>query len=678
VHSVNRFLAHVRSAGPVRFVLIPATAALGAALVLGTAFQAPSLMQGQVSAASAGCQLDQVAFCDTFDSPAPTVPGTRTGDLDSTLWGVSRVTSNDNPSQGTSYGWNASQLDKCGSTVSVGTPRDVQICSNGTLVDSVSDQGSVTMLAMYPKQPFDFAGRTGRIVVDLSNDTQGSHMAWPEIIVTDQPVPAPTEDSAGVADFARNSFGIALGQDCNNGTFTNTGTGNSWGISSVWTTSNYAFQLQNFTSTGCVKKSPGPSGPFNHVELRISSSHFELWATDAGSSTLKQVGTGSFQMPLTRGLVWMEDVHYNACKEPGSQCNHTFAWDNFGFDGPVVTRDLTFDAPDAHQGGSGNLGYLVPANSKTSITIPNVTSSAIANASAALLTLNWYTREQASITYSLNGHASHTTAWPYGNEDLNKSKTIGIPVALSDIVAGNNTLTLSSSQTSFGGVSVANIDLIMVGAGGMPGGGGGNPAPTSTPVPPTKTPIPPTRTPIPATPVPPTPIPPTPNPGNSTPTAVPTSLPSTVLVGNRNVAASVDSNATGMAEAFPFTAGASGSATRLAVYLDDSSTASRVVVGLYTNTSKGQPGTLLTQATIAKPAQGWNTVSFPGVSVNVHAQYWLAVLAPAGTSGTVQFRDQERGAVSVTSSQQNLSSLPATWKTGTTWPSGNASIYAGN
>src|SRR6185312_9034039 len=114
--------------------------AVGAALVLGTALQAPSLMQGQASAASAGCQLAQIAFCDTFDSPAAYVSGTRTGDLDPVVWGVSRVTSNDNPSQGVSYGWNASHLDKCGSILSVGTPRDVEICANGTLVDSVSDQ----------------------------------------------------------------------------------------------------------------------------------------------------------------------------------------------------------------------------------------------------------------------------------------------------------------------------------------------------------------------------------------------------------------------------------------------------------------------------------------------------------------------------------------------------------
>ena len=49
----------------------------------------------------------------------------------------------------------------------------------------------VTVMALYPKQPFDFANRTGKITFDVSNDTQGTHTVWPELWVTDKPVPAP-------------------------------------------------------------------------------------------------------------------------------------------------------------------------------------------------------------------------------------------------------------------------------------------------------------------------------------------------------------------------------------------------------------------------------------------------------------------------------------------------------
>src|SRR5258708_3818803 len=56
---------------------------------------------------------------------------------------------------------------------------------------NVFDAGGVTALTMYPKQPFDFAGRTGIVAFDISNDNHGTHAAWPEFWMSDLPVPAP-------------------------------------------------------------------------------------------------------------------------------------------------------------------------------------------------------------------------------------------------------------------------------------------------------------------------------------------------------------------------------------------------------------------------------------------------------------------------------------------------------
>ena len=86
-------------------------------------------------------------------------------------------------------------LNACGTTVNVVEPNDVAVC-NGMLVDAVTDgvgvdNGTVTDLAMYPKQPFDFAGRTGTISFDVSDDSHGNHRAWPELWVADGPEPAP-------------------------------------------------------------------------------------------------------------------------------------------------------------------------------------------------------------------------------------------------------------------------------------------------------------------------------------------------------------------------------------------------------------------------------------------------------------------------------------------------------
>ncbi len=172
-----------------------------------------------------------------------------------------------------------------------------------------------------------------------------------------------------------------------------------------------------------------------------------------------------------------------------------------------------------------------------------------------------------------------------------------------------------------------------------------------------------------------------------TPTAVPTQTATVaasptssagVLVGDTKVEANRDSNPAGMAEAFQYTASASGTVRKLAVYVDGSSTASKVVVGLYTNASRNTPGTLLTQGTIENPVKGaWNTVAVPDASVTAGTRYWIAVLGPAG-SGTLQFRDKANGTggKTQTSAQTSLSVLPATWSPGATYYNSPMSAYA--
>jgi hypothetical protein len=125
------------------------------------------------------------------------------------------------------------------------------------------------------------------------------------------------------------------------------------------------------------------------------------------------------------------------------------------------------------------------------------------------------------------------------------------------------------------------------------------------------------------------------------------------------------------------TATTSGTARVLSVYLDASSAAKQVVVGIYTNSASGHPGNLLTQATIAHPIAGaWNVATLPSTIALTQGQpYWIAVLGPTGT-GTVQFRDRTASGTSETSRQTTLTSLPATWATGTIYDNAPLSAYA--
>jgi hypothetical protein len=181
----------------------------------------------------------------------------------------------------------------------------------------------------------------------------------------------------------------------------------------------------------------------------------------------------NMSLTLTRGLIWMEDVHYNGDKDGPDQGTHTFTWDNVGFDGPTLPRDLGFDAVDRlAPAGDGmlNLGWAVPNSDRSplSITVPGVYN--IANASAALLMFNYFTYNPVTVSYHVNNGAWHDQPWPFGTcfaqngTTLCGWKTVGVPVPLSDVKPGTNTVEFKSTD----GTAIANIDLILAGAAGTP------------------------------------------------------------------------------------------------------------------------------------------------------------------------------------------------------------------
>ena len=364
----------------------------------------------QTQAATVGCSLAQIAFCDTFAQPAGT--GNRSGDLNGTVWGISRVSGGINSSSVTDP-WAAFARNTCGTFITVVPEADNAVCNN-LWVEGQDDQGNYQVLAAYPKQPFDIAGRTGKVVFDVNADfvNGAGHGAWPSFVYTDQPVPAPHEDATEVADFPRNSIGFGVYDvgPCPAGSVT---------VRDLWFTQNYQFGRYNFTAQNCVVE-PTQYGQLNHFELDISPNSITILGTDAGSTTLKTLATvTNVNVPLTRGLIWLEDTHYNGNKDGGSQQTHTFTWANVGFDGPILPRDLTFDVPDRLP---TDLGYFTPAT----VVAPGITAANLSASSGALLTLNLFARSQESVTYSVNGNPAHTFAWPFGGASTYKWQTLGI------------------------------------------------------------------------------------------------------------------------------------------------------------------------------------------------------------------------------------------------------------
>jgi len=443
-------------------------------------------------AAGPHCGLANAAFCETFDAPAPI--SNRSGQLDGTLWGVSRQLGSTNFGQEQYYDVSPSTMQHCGQDITVQPPTDVEIC-NGEVVESVDDQHNVTSLAMYPKQPFDIAGRTGTITFDVSDDSHGNHRAWPELWYTDQPVPAPFTHFSSLQSVPKNGFGVRFAAYCPANT---PGCGVRFicpdepadvpviTVDSAVVVNNYVSNDSftdvgvgpiKVTAVGCVKASSGP-GDMNRFELRVSQDRIVVYGTDAGTRTpLKKIAViSNMALTLTRGLIWLEDVHYNGDKDGPDQGTHTFTWDNVGFDGPVLPRDLTFDvldnlAPIEGYPGLLNLGWNVPTAADAApltVTVHNV--SGVDSAVGALLTFNYFTYNPVTVSYRINDGAWHHQPWPFGacytqnGIVLCGAKTIAVPVSLSEVKTGTNTIRFRSSDAT----AIANIDLVLQGAGGIP------------------------------------------------------------------------------------------------------------------------------------------------------------------------------------------------------------------
>jgi hypothetical protein len=402
-------------------------------------------------------------------------------------------------------GWpNAIQLQACTGTTTVSAPNDVAVC-NGQLREAVNDDpagtfdgGGVSALTMYPRQPFDFTGRTGTVSFDISNDSHGTHAAWPEFWFSNLPVPAPFIHSSAIGPMLpQHGFGIRFAASADPGQQNlcqnqNNFSVRRWTVDTAAVVRNYVMDDTINSSVipagpnnarsamvvqqlDCVIAPPDNSGITNHVELRISQNQIDVYAADAGNpASLRKIATVSnANLSATTGLIWLEDVHYNADKgDPSfpSQRQHTFVWDNVAFDGPFTHRDFGFDALDNNQPGGEvntvNLGKWSNANQTSTWSVAGVPANPQAAAALVFFDYN-YDQSQpkpTTINVIVNGHA-HSGTVPYQPLIWGQTYTTGIPIALSDLVAGTNTVQIGADQ----GLSSFNINIVLANVpGGVP------------------------------------------------------------------------------------------------------------------------------------------------------------------------------------------------------------------
>jgi hypothetical protein len=440
-------------------------------------------------------------FCETFDDPNPGIPS-RSGGLDPNVWGVSRAVGNTGFQPGYYNSRAPTTILSCdGTNPTVSPPNDVMVC-NGQLREATNDNpsgvlrgGDVTVLAMYPKQPFDFTGRTGTISFDVANDTHSTHSAWPELWVSNLPVPIPFTFEQGWQTNPQHGFGLRFSSQVvpgSTGLCPNFNNLNfpRWTVDSVSVIRNYVYEDANFsgvdygtastppltiTLLDCVIASPDNSGIMNHIEVRVNQNQIDIYATDAGMapspSTLRKIATvTNANLSLTRGLIWLEDVHYNADKgSPPSQRQHTFVWDNVAFDGPFTYRDFSYDALDAGQYNAAtntvDLGKFSLPNQTASWNVLNMPANPQASAVRVLFSFNNGPNPDPTVlNVTVNGHA-HPTPWPYPDQLTHTWRTFAVAIPVTDLVAGTNVVQLGTDQPTV----TANVNIVLVDVpGGVP------------------------------------------------------------------------------------------------------------------------------------------------------------------------------------------------------------------
>jgi Domain of unknown function (DUF1929)/Bacterial Ig domain/Glyoxal oxidase N-terminus/Viral BACON domain len=163
-------------------------------------------------------------------------------------------------------------------------------------------------------------------------------------------------------------------------------------------------------------------------------------------------------------------------------------------------------------------------------------------------------------------------------------------------------------------------------------------------------------------------------PSNQASATISQQAPNTFLVGDQTIEARTDSNVAGVTEAFRTVAAAAGTLSAINVFVDSTSSATKLTAGIYADNG-GHPGSLLAQGTLASPSAGnWNAVSVPAVAITSGATYWIALLGPAG-SGTLKFRERGGAGTAEVSGATGLATLAQTWTNGSQFNDGPVSAW---
>jgi len=476
----------------------PGCSACWVVIVLAVLSGAAFLGRAYAQTVPTSCGLVNPAFCETFEQGPSPIRG-RGGDLDPTRWSAGRLAPSDFSRGSVVNPVRMEPVPPCRASfpqTNVYPPDDTLICDananvSAQLMTAVAIQFYGNNSYMI-RQPFDFAGRTGKIVFDVDAHAKvlGTYVA---IDITEDPIPAPTfveADNFEPGPVPRNGLMIKFLNLCDPDV----------SPSNIMVYRNYVGTVVQpsfgHPQAGCAKVR---EGSLNRFQISISRTHLEISASDYSTDNgrtfpnFRRLYAADLDLPFTRGYVHLA-ARNHASSKYGFGPNGVYHWDNIGFDGPVIRNTRAYEIPDSrtissYEGSTVmNLGYLLldgttgrpagmydPINRISALTFQGVD---LTGAVSAQLTLNafvnWATLGGGWAVRFNGGSWRNRMLTSAEVQSSATSKSIGhtalvVDVPISDLRQGANALEIAPINLRMDiPPAIANIDLILSSVPGVP------------------------------------------------------------------------------------------------------------------------------------------------------------------------------------------------------------------
>ncbi len=434
---------------------------------------------------TSGCWLASAVFCEDFEAGIAS-NRLRSGDLNSQKISFSRMTGTPYDNLQSDTNWiRRADIPACrsGSVTNPFPNNDVLICDPSSSINS--HYGLVAAASQNygdtwgrVTQPFDIAGRTGKIAFDASLYVANGLYGNAEIGFIDEPTNSPSIiDENGNGAPPRNGILFGFNQFCQ-------GTASASARPKVRVFSNYA-EVRVADMEGMDDFCPSDraaltqSYKLNRVEIRLSQNHVEVWASDFSANgtsfgALKKIYSANISLNFSRGYM-LFGSHNHATNKYGLILSHNVLWDNVAFDGPAIAAGKNYQVPDNTQlsGDGMNIGYGVKNISETLMAPLQVSGVTTSGVTSAKLSYAFYMEiffnqnlPNWRMNYRLNGGTWHQHAMPTAMASSFEPRQARryhfvVEINPAELVNGTNTIQFAGQDLNNGYQSfIANVDLM--------------------------------------------------------------------------------------------------------------------------------------------------------------------------------------------------------------------------